>query len=376
MTEDKADDIARVHTQRTRYMERKHFKLFGESCLEAGVNKDLVQNMQDFVTKNADQNGDGKIDKREFAEFLRKNEKFGVFELEAISAVMYTKHPAVDFQETKVGIFEYDKYGNLIAQHDRFGGYGGYGGSGYGVSYGHSFKSHTVALDDRKGKVRRPLIVIAGPPAGGKGTLCKKIVKKYNFVHLSTGAMLRERAKTDVKLAQTMASGGLVNDRTVFKILSEAISKIKSGSCGGVLLDGFPRNKSQADMLRDANFLISHFLLLDVEDDECKKRVLARAKASKTPRKDDTSEVIVKRLAVYHSTIASFSACYKAVTIKIDGNGSKDQVWDACDKAMSSANFKPVINVVRKTSGHLVSKRPEKSSQQKKREKRGGCVVM
>ena len=105
-----------------------------------------------------------------------------------------------------------DKYGNLIAQRDRFGGFGGYGGSGYGTEYGHSFKSHTVAVDDTKSKARRPLVVIAGPPAGGKGTLCKKIAKKYNFVHLSTGAMLRERAKTDKSLAERMASGGLVSD--------------------------------------------------------------------------------------------------------------------------------------------------------------------
>ena len=288
---------------------------------------------------------------------------------------MYTNHPAVDFQETKVGIFEYDKYGNLIAKRERFGGFGGYGGSGYGTDYGHSFKSHTVAVDDTKSKARRPLVVIAGPPAGGKGTLCKKIAKKYNFVHLSTGAMLRERAKTDVNLAERMASGRLVSDIQVFRILREAISKIKPGSCGGVLLDGFPRNKSQADMLRDANFLISHFLLLDVKDDECKKRVLARAKASKTPRADDTSEVIKNRLEIYHRTIASFAACYKAVTIKIDGNGTKDDVWEHCDKALSSANYTPVISVVRKTSGPVISsKRPAKKVAEKK--KGGGCVVM
>ena len=159
----------------------------------------------------------------------------------------------------------------------------------------------------------------------------------------------------------------------VFRILREAISKIKPGSCGGVLLDGFPRNKSQADMLRDANFLISHFLLLDVSDDECKKRVLARAKASKTPRADDTSEVIKNRLEIYHRTIASFAACYKAVTIKIDGNGTKDDVWGHCDKALSSANYTPVINVLRKTSGPISSKRPAKKVVKKKG---GGCVVM
>jgi len=281
---------------------------------------------------------------------------------------MRTKHKGVSFQETKVGLFEYDKYGNLLAKHQSFRGYGGYGGP--------SFKSHTVA-EDSKGKVRRPLIVIAGPPAGGKGTLCKKIAKKYNFVHISTGSVLRERAKKDQTLCATMLKGDLVSDLDVYKVVCEEIIKHKPGSCGGILLDGFPRNKYQADMLRNRNFLISHFLLLDVKDEECKKRVLDRAKASKTPRGDDTSEVILNRLKIYHDSIASFAACYKGVTINIDGNGTKDQVWKNCDKALSSL-YPAVINVVRKISGHQTSKRPAKAvsaSSDDKKKKGGGCVV-
>ena len=56
--------------------------------------------------------------------------------------------------------------------------------------------SLTVAVDDTKSKARRPLVVIAGPPAEEKA-LCKKIAKKHNFASLNS-AMLRERAKTDV----------------------------------------------------------------------------------------------------------------------------------------------------------------------------------
>lgn len=75
---DVAEDVASVHTQGARYLETKHFKLFAESCLEAGVAKDLVDEMQTYVTKHADSDKDGKVDKKEFSEFLRKNEKFGV----------------------------------------------------------------------------------------------------------------------------------------------------------------------------------------------------------------------------------------------------------------------------------------------------------
>lgn len=362
-----------------RYMKASDFKLFAESCVEAGVAKDVIGEMDTYITKHADKDGDGKIDKTEFAQFLRKNDKFGIKELEAIEAVMRIPHDGVNFQETKVGVFEYDKYGNLIAQHKNFNNMGGYGGEGYGESFGHSFKCHTVAADS-KGKVRRPLVVIAGPPAGGKGTLCKKIACKYNFKHISTGAMLREKAKTDEYLAERMSKGALIRDADVFMMLIQEIVKVQAGT--PVLLDGFPRNKAQADMLREYNFLISHFLLLDVNDDECKKRVLNRAKTAlsegKTPRKDDTSEVILNRLKIYHDTIASFAACYKSVTIKIDGNGTPDEVWRNCNKSLSSLYDakEEKIEVTRKISGVISSRRvSKKENKAKKKSSKSVCAV-
>ena len=118
---------------------------------------------------------------------------------------------------------------------------------------------------------RQQIVVIAGPPAGGKGTLCKNIREHFDLVHVSTGAMLRKTAESDTKLAEIMARGSLVDDDIVFGALKTWFAANKDAR--GVLLDGFPRNKKQADMLRDFGLRVAAFVLLEVEDTECERYV-------------------------------------------------------------------------------------------------------
>ena len=87
--------------------------------------------MHDFIQKDADANGDGKISKEEFANFIKSNPQvFSKKILEDLKAVTRTPHPAVDFEETKMGTLEFDKFGNQLND----GGYGGGYGGGFGGS--------------------------------------------------------------------------------------------------------------------------------------------------------------------------------------------------------------------------------------------------
>src|SRR5574344_28663 len=91
-------------------------------------------------------------------------------------------------------------------------------------------------------------IILIAPPAAGKGTQAKILKDKYNLAHISTGDLLRDASSKDDELGneirKVMASGSLVNDELVLKLLK---NRIQQDDCkNGYILDGFPRNVDQA----------------------------------------------------------------------------------------------------------------------------------
>ena len=89
-----------------------------------------------------------------------------------------------------------------------------------------------------------------GPPGAGKGTQAKRLVEKFNVVHLSSGDILRaEKAGGSAlgkELAAYMDAGKLVPDDTVVSVMAKALTE---SATGGLLLDGFPRTVPQAKSL-------------------------------------------------------------------------------------------------------------------------------
>lgn len=69
-----------------------------------------------------------------------------------------------------------------------------------------------------------------GKPGAGKGTLTARLVKKYNITPISTGDLLRHHiaARTDVGIEaeKIVASGGLVPDQLVLKVLSSKLDSL------------------------------------------------------------------------------------------------------------------------------------------------------
>ena len=49
--------------------------------------------------------------------------------------------------------------------------------------------------------IKKPNIIFLGAPGSGKGTIAKKLVEKYEYLHLSTGDLFRETLKHDTQLA-------------------------------------------------------------------------------------------------------------------------------------------------------------------------------
>lgn len=119
------------------------------------------------------------------------------------------------------------------------------------------------------------IVAVAGPPACGKGTQCALLLERYGMVHISTGDLLRARKKFMPELREYMDRGALVPDEVVCAVLEQRLAE---GDCSvrGVLLDGFPRTKKQAEILLKLGVSVTHLIVLGVPDEVVVERVEGR----------------------------------------------------------------------------------------------------
>jgi len=202
-----------------------------------------------------------------------------------------------------------------------------------------------------RGGASASLVVIAGPPAAGKGTQCEKIKSKYGYVHISTGDILRENVKNGTELGlkakEFMEAGALVPSELIVDLVKDRLAKddIKEHGC---LLDGFPRAPDQAQAMVDAGLSVDKFLLIKVPDETLVERGCGRRLDPETGdiyhlkfkpppaevvdrlvhRKDDEEETIRARLQAYHSQIDGILPFFKEVVAEVDGTGKPDEVFD------------------------------------------------
>jgi adenylate kinase len=203
-------------------------------------------------------------------------------------------------------------------------------------------------------------IVLLGAPGAGKGTQAKKLVEKYGIPQISTGDLLRAAVAAGTPLGKEaksyMDQGQLVPDSVVLGMVEERLKQddVKKG----YILDGFPRNTSQAEaldkMLEKLNMPLDAALSVDVPFEDLMKRLTGRrtCKAcgqmyniyyspSKSgnvcdkcggelyQRDDDKEETIKKRLEVYTASTAPLLDYYrkKGIVKTIQGTGSIDEIF-------------------------------------------------
>ncbi len=110
------------------------------------------------------------------------------------------------------------------------------------------------------------ILILFGPQGSGKGTIASRVGAKLGGIpHISTGDMLRDEVKRATEIgknaAPIMNSGGLVPDAVVNKLLEDRLSK--DDAKNGFILDGYPRNITQAHEL-ETKYKVDAAVLLNV----------------------------------------------------------------------------------------------------------------
>jgi adenylate kinase len=176
-------------------------------------------------------------------------------------------------------------------------------------------------------------LLVLGPQGAGKGTQAKRISSNYEVPHIATGDMFRAAIAAGTPLgrqvAPLLADGILVPDELTVSLIRERLSEDDTGA--GFVLDGFPRNLTQAreldEMLREIGRELDAILFFDVPDSVSMERALRRAAIEN--RSDDTREVIARRLVTYHTETEAVVEHYRTTgkLVPIHAARSVEEVW-------------------------------------------------
>ena len=204
-------------------------------------------------------------------------------------------------------------------------------------------------------------LVLFGPPGAGKGTQAQLLRDRWQVAHISSGDLFRrnlqEQTPLGLKAAEYMNQGVLVPDEVTIDIVLEKVLSLNGED--GFILDGFPRNTNQAQVLEDALGLRSRGLdkvvHIDLPEEELLRRLGGRfscsrcqapqnieltpskgvsRKASETEelkcpqcggelyqRTDDRPDAVKRRIEVYHQETMPVLDFYRKKSLLVDVAG-------------------------------------------------------
>jgi adenylate kinase len=200
-------------------------------------------------------------------------------------------------------------------------------------------------------------VILLGAPGSGKGSVADLVRSAYGFPKISTGDLLREAVRDGtplgVKAAAQLGQGGLVDDDIVLGLLRERLSRPDCRA--GYILDGYPRNLSQAGDLEKLDAARREIVfLIETREDVVIARLASRricpscqavynvitkrparegvcdiCGAGLVQRADDRAEVISERMKTYRAKTEPLIAYYRerGVLHRVDGNGALDGVF-------------------------------------------------
>jgi len=204
-------------------------------------------------------------------------------------------------------------------------------------------------------------VILIGPPGAGKGTQATLLQDRLRLPHISSGDLLRAAVKrkteTGLQAKQYMDRGELVPDGIVVRVIEE---RVRQRDCrDGFIIDGFPRNVVQAEVLRPMlgalEKTVDHVVSITLPREEIIKRLSGRRTCRNCgamfhiifdppvnsglcnkcngelyQRDDDQEDTIAARLDVYDRETAPLLEYYRERSLlrEIDGIGSPEQVFE------------------------------------------------
>jgi len=203
--------------------------------------------------------------------------------------------------------------------------------------------------------------VLVGPPGAGKGTQAQFLAAHYSIPHISTGDIFRANLKAGTELGNQakgfMDRGELVPDSVTNEMVKDRLTH--ADVANGFLLDGFPRNVAQAEVLRailaDKKTPLQAVLEFSLADEEIIARLSSRRTCrdcgapsvgvDKCPtfggevyqREDDKAEVIARRLEVYAEQTAPIISFYRneGLLISVTAVGNVEDITAHAISALS-----------------------------------------
>lgn len=211
------------------------------------------------------------------------------------------------------------------------------------------------------------IIVLMGAPGAGKGTQADLLTERSGYRKISTGDALRKHVKLGTAVGkhagEIMARGELVPDNVLLDVLKEEMG---SNPKEIIILDGYPRNLSQAETLKqvvEGVHPVGACIHLDVVRDDIVARLSGRRVCSNCgasfhvtanpPRKagvcdkcgsglyqrpDDETKSISVRLDVYDRTTQPVLDFYKqrGLYCRISGGGVTDEIFKELNGAIAT----------------------------------------
>ncbi len=214
--------------------------------------------------------------------------------------------------------------------------------------------------------MRRLILVVLGKQGAGKGTQCERLSAAYGLPHVSTGDILRAAVRAasplGLEVAAVLEAGALVSDELVNRLVADRLAQ--ADAAPGVLLDGYPRTRGQAEALEEivAPDQVSACLDLAIDVEVATARLAARRVCAScgaiyrvgdpeagsgvcsvcggavVQRADDRPEAIAERLAVYERDTAPLLDYYRerGVLAHVDGAAGLDEVTAALRAAIDA----------------------------------------